>query len=120
MRSHAESQRFQVDTAAIDGIQLVTVLFQVGREDIVYIARDTDGRRYHGKQGAHPFVVLAADIGLAALFHNVIIKQMSGVFLKAVPSPSGILSDDRGWRFFLTAGHTGIGNLRFVGYVSRF
>lgn len=120
MRSHAESQRFQVDTAAVDGIQLVTVLFQVGREDIVDIARDAECGRDYGKQGAHPFVVLAADIGLPALFHNVVVKQMSGIFLKAVPSPSGILSNDRGWRFFLTAGHTGIGNLRFVGYVSRF
>lgn len=53
MRSHAESQRFQVDTAAVDGIQLVTVLFQVGREDIVDIARDAECGRDYGKQGAH-------------------------------------------------------------------
>lgn len=100
MRSHAESQRFQVDTATVDGIQLVTVLFQVGREDIVDIARDAECGRDYGKQGAHPFVVLAADIGLPALFHNVVVKQMPGVFLQAVPFSAGFLPKDRRGCFF--------------------
>jgi hypothetical protein len=111
--SHAESQRFQVDTAAVDGIQLVTVLFQVGREDIVYIARDTDGRSYHGKQGAHPFVVITTDIGLSAFPHNVVVKQMFGILLQAVPFPACFLPKDRG-RYFFTSRYTGIFHL--VGY----
>lgn len=84
MRPQAESQRFQVDTAAVDGVQLVTVLFQMGRKDIVDVAGNADSRRYHGKQGTHPFIVLTADIGLPALFHNVVAEQMFGILLKTV------------------------------------
>ena len=87
MRPQAGSQRFQVDTAAVDGVQLVTVLFQMGRKDIVDVAGNADSRCYHGKQGAHPFIVLAADIGLPALFHNVVAEQMFGILLKAVLFP---------------------------------
>ena len=85
MRPQAESQRFQVDTAAVDGVQLVTVLFQMGRKDIVDVAGNADSRRYHGKQGVRTsFIVLTADIGLPALFHNVAAEQMFGILLKTV------------------------------------
>lgn len=116
MRPHTESQRFQVDTAAVDGVQLVTVLFQMGREDIVDIAGDAECGRDYGKQGAHPFVVLAADIGLPTLFHNVVAEQMFGILLKTVLFPACFLPEDRGRRFFFTAGHTGTGNFHLVGF----
>ena len=110
MRPQAGSQRFQVDTAAVDGVQLVTVLFQMGRKDIVDVAGNADSRRYHGKQGAHPFIVLAADIGLPALFHNVVAEQMFGILLKTVLFPVCFPPKNRRRCFFLTAGHTGTGN----------
>ena len=114
MRPQAGSQRFQVDTAAVDGVQLVTVLFQMGREDIVDIARDAECGRDYGKQGTHPFVVLAADIGLPAFFHNVVAKQMFGILLKTVLFPACFLPEDLGRRFFLAAGHTGTGSFHLV------
>lgn len=116
MRPQAESQRFQVDTAAVDGVQLVTVLFQMGRKDIVDVAGNADSRRYHGKQGTHPFIVLTADIGLPALFHNVVAEQMFGILLKTVLFPVCFLPKNRRWCFFLTAGHTGTGNFHLVGF----
>ena len=107
MRPQAGSQRFQVDTAAVDGVQLVTVLFQMGRKDIVNVAGNADSRCYHGKQGAHPCIVLAADIGLPALFHNVVAEQMFGILLKTVLFPVCFPPKNRRRCFFLTAGHTG-------------
>ena len=53
MRPQAGSQRFQVDTAAVDGVQLVTVLFQMGRKDIVDVAGNADSRMLSRKAGAH-------------------------------------------------------------------
>lgn len=88
MQPQAESQRFQIDAAAVDGIQLVTVLFQMGREDIVDVTGDADSRCNHGKQSAHPFVVLAADIGLPAFLHDAVVKQMFGIHLKGVSFPA--------------------------------
>ena len=116
MWPQAESQRFQIDSAAVDGVQLVTVLFQMGREDIVDVAGNADSRRYHGKQGADPLVVLAADIGLPAFFHNVVAEQMFGILLKTVLFPVCFLPENRRRRFFLTAGHTGTGNFHLVGF----
>ena len=116
MWPQAESQRFQIDAAAVDGVQLVTILFQMGGEDIVNITGDADCRRNHGKQGAHPFVVLAADIRLPAFLHDAVIEQMFGILLKGVPFPVGFLPDDRGRRFFLAAGHTETGNFHLVGF----
>ena len=116
MWPQAESQRFQVDTAAVDGVQLVTVLFQMGREDIVDVAGNADSRRYHGKQGAHPFIVLAADIGLPAFLHDAVIEQMFGILLKTVLFPMCFLPENRRRCFFLTAGHTGTGNFHLVGF----
>lgn len=116
MRPQAGSQRFQVDTAAVDGVQLVTVLFQMGRKDIVDVAGNADSRCYHGKQGAHPFIVLAADIGLPALFHNVVAEQMFGILLKTVLFPVCFPPKNRRRCFFLTAGHTGTGNFHLVGF----
>lgn len=84
MWPQAESQRFQIDSAAVDGVQLVTILFQMGREDIVDVTGDADRRRNHGKQGADPLVVLAADIGLPAFLHDAVVKQMFGIHLKGV------------------------------------
>ena len=88
MWPQAESQRFQVDTAAVDGVQLVTILFQMGREDIVDVTGDADSRRNHGKQGADPLVVLAANIGLPAFLHDAVIEQMFGILLKTVLFPA--------------------------------
>ena len=73
----------------------------MGREDIVDIARDAECGRDYGKQGTHPFVVLAADIGLPAFFHNVVAKQMFGILLKTVLFPACFLPEDLGRRFFL-------------------
>lgn len=116
MWPQAESQRFQIDSAAVDGVQLVTILFQMGREDIVDVTGDADSRRNHGKQGADPLVVLAADIGLPAFLHDAVVKQMFGIHLKGVSFPVVFLPDDRGRRFFLAAGHTGTGNFHLVGF----
>lgn len=113
MQPQAESQRFQIDAAAVDGVQLVTVLFQMGREDIVDVTGDADSRCNHGKQGAHPFVVITTDIGLSAFPHNVVVKQMFGILLQAVPFPACFLPKDRG-RYFFTSRYTGIFHL--VGY----
>ena len=93
----------------------VTVLFQMGRKDIVDVAGNADSRCYHGKQGAHPFIILAADIGLPALFHDVVAEQMFGILLKTVLFPVCFPSKNRRRCFFLTAGHTGIGNFHLVG-----
>lgn len=66
--------------------------------------------------GAHPFIVLAADIGLPALFHNVVAEQMFGILLKTVLFPVCFPPKNRRRCFFLTVGHTGTGNFHLVGF----